>query len=112
MANINKTYVSDPPLDYVKTVLTRRTAEETPADGQTPATYKTEFFGLVPVRFNGNQAVSKEVRFFELNNGDGDGLGTTVTISGVDIVVTLDTVKAVAKALHKLALAKVTSEDF
>jgi hypothetical protein len=66
----------------------------------------------VPVTFDGGKrAVEKEVRLFELDNGDGPGLGTAVMIGGVEHVVTMEWAKAVQKALHQLALAKVTADD-
>jgi hypothetical protein len=102
MAQIPVTFTSDGPTDYVKTLIRKRITEA----GQ------PQFYSLVPVTFDGGKrTIEKQVRLFELDNGDGTGLGTAVTVGGVEYAVTMDLAKAVVKALHQLALAKVTADD-
>jgi hypothetical protein len=102
MAQIPVTFTSDGPTAYVKTLIRKRVTEA----GQ------AQFYGLVPVTFDGGKrSVEKEVRLFELDNGDGAGLGTAVTVGGIEHTITMDLAKAVVRALHQLALAKVTADD-
>lgn len=101
MADIPVTFTSDPPMAFVQSTITKREVEGS----------GIQWLVRVPVRFDGNRAVNKEVRLFQIENGDGAGLGTTVTVGGVDYTITMDLVKAVHKAAHQIALGLVTAAD-
>lgn len=92
MAIINKTFISDPPLAYVKTLLRKRQTTDR-SDPQNPVPGPDQYYALCDVRFDGNRAITKEVLLSRLTASE--------RAAGL----------AFYNAVHALAASDVTEDD-